>query len=102
MLGADQHLGNDGYGQYGLDSLTFGGTGVTIPSAIIGAFNGTGQITATSYMLGLLGLGVVPGGFNKTTPLSTVSALVEETGVIPSHSWGYTAGAKYRKAFSLF
>ena len=68
-----------------------------IPSAIIGAFNGTGPISGTSYLLGLFGLGVVPGGFNNTSPLSALSALVEEVGVVPSHSWGYTAGAKYRE-----
>ncbi|KAH7411339.1 aspartic peptidase domain-containing protein [Cadophora sp. MPI-SDFR-AT-0126] len=96
-LGADKQLGNTGYAQYGLDNLTFGGTGVMIPSAIIGAFNGSGPISGTSYLLGLFGLGVVPGGFNNTSPLSALSALVEEVGVVPSHSWGYTAGAKYQQ-----
>lgn len=94
-------MGNTGYAQYGLDNLTFGGTGVMIPSAIIGAFNGTGPISGTSYLLGLFGLGVVPGGFNNTSPLSALSALVEEVGVVPSHSWGYTAGAKYRELLGL-
>lgn len=97
-LGADKQLGNEGYGQYGLDKLTFGGTGITVPSAIIGAFNGTGPTSAISYLLGLFGLGVVPGGFNNTSPLSALSALVETDGAIPSHSWGYTAGAKYRES----
>ncbi|KAL5330223.1 hypothetical protein ACEPPN_003748 [Leptodophora sp. 'Broadleaf-Isolate-01'] len=96
-LGADKQLGNIGYAQYGLDNLTFGGTGVTIPSSIVGAFNGTGPISGTSYLLGLFGLGVVPGGFNNTSPLSALSALVETVGAVPSHSWGYTAGAKYQQ-----
>ncbi|PBP20747.1 eukaryotic aspartyl protease [Diplocarpon rosae] len=96
-LGADKLLGNQGYAQYGLDNLTFGGTGVSIPSAIIGAFNGTGLINGTSFLLGLFGLGVIPGSFNNTSPLSAVSALVEQVGAIPSHSWGYTAGAKYQQ-----
>ncbi|OWP02209.1 hypothetical protein B2J93_5596 [Marssonina coronariae] len=96
-LGAGKQLGNEGYAQYGLDNLTFGGTGVSVPSAIIGAFNGTGPINETSFLLGLFGLGVVPGSFNNTSPLSAVSALVEQVGAIPSHSWGYTAGAKYQQ-----
>ncbi|PBP17751.1 eukaryotic aspartyl protease [Diplocarpon rosae] len=96
-LGTDKILGNQGYAQYGLDNLTFGGTGVSIPSAIVGAFNGTGLINGTSFLLGLFGLGVIPGSFNNTSPLSAVSALVEQVGAIPSHSWGYTAGAKYQQ-----
>ncbi|KAH7355279.1 aspartic peptidase domain-containing protein [Rhexocercosporidium sp. MPI-PUGE-AT-0058] len=96
-LGADKQLGNTGYAQYGLDNLTFGGTGVMVPSSIIGAFNGTGPISGTSYLLGLFGLGVVPGSFNNTSPLSALSALVETVGGVPSHSWGYTAGAKYQQ-----
>ncbi|CZT46675.1 uncharacterized protein RSE6_07138 [Rhynchosporium secalis] len=96
-LGVGKQLGNTGYSQYGLDNLTFGGTGVMIPSAIVGAFNGTGPISGTSYILGFFGLGVVQGGFNNTSPLSALSALVEQVGIIPSHSWGYTAGAKYQQ-----
>ncbi|EKD17431.1 uncharacterized protein L3040_005033 [Drepanopeziza brunnea f. sp. 'multigermtubi'] len=96
-LGASQQLGNNGVGLYGLDTLTFGGSGVTISSAIIGAFNGTGPIHGASYLLGFFGVGIIPGAFNNIAPLSAVSALVEEVGAIPSYSWGYTAGAHYRQ-----
>ena len=98
-LQVDAELGNDGYADYGLDNLTFGSTGVTIPKAIIGTYNGTGYINETQYMLGMFGLGVVPGKFPPlNSPVPAVSALVEDLGVIPSHSWGYTAGAKYRES----
>jgi hypothetical protein len=96
-LGVDEKLGNTGYAEYGLDDLTFGTTGVVLPSAIIGSINTTGLVNTTQYLLGYFGLGIVPGSFNGTTPLSAISSLVEKDGIIPSHSYGYTAGAKYRK-----
>jgi len=45
----------------------------------------------------MFGLGTVQGNFTTVTPLSAISALVETQGVIPSHSYGFTAGAIYRK-----
>jgi hypothetical protein len=99
-LGVDYQLGNTAYAEYGLDNLTFGATGITIPSAIIGAFNGSGLTNTTSYFTGLFGVGITPGNFTNITPLSAISALVEQMGTIPSHSYGYTAGASYRKIIS--
>jgi len=95
-LGVDKQLGNTGYAQYGLDNLTFGTSGVGLPNTIIGAFNTTGSINATQYLLGFFGLGIVPGSFNNTQVPSALSALLEKEGSIPSHSYGYTAGAKYQ------
>jgi len=95
-LGVGKQLGNIGYAQYGLDNLTFGTTGVSLPSTIIGSFNTTGSLNATQYLLGFLGVGIVPGSFNNTQIPSALSALVEKEGSIPSHSYGYTAGAKYQ------
>lgn len=91
-LGSDKELGNTAYAEYGLDSITFGSTGVTLPSAIVGIVNDTGYT-----WLGYFGLGTVPGSFNGQSPLSALSALVEKQGAITSHVYGYTAGAKYRK-----
>jgi len=95
-LGADKHLGNTGYAEYGLDNLTFGTTGVSLPNAIIGSFNYTGLVNSTQYLLGFFGLGVVPGSFNNTQIPSALSGLLEKEGTIPSHSYGYTAGASYQ------
>jgi hypothetical protein len=69
-----------------------------VQSSIIGAFNGTGTINTTYYLTGLFGLGVVDGAFNNVTPLSALNALVQTDGLIPSHSYGFTAGAVYRKS----
>jgi hypothetical protein len=101
-LGVDYQLGNTAYAEYGLDNLTFGTSGITIPSAIIGAFNGSGTTNTTSYFNGLFGLGITPGNFTNVTPLSAISALVEQMGTIPSHSYGYTAGANYRTLINSF
>lgn len=96
-LGADTRLGNQGYALYGLDDLTYGSTGVVQSSAIIGQVNDTGLATSFQTWLGFFGLGIVPGNFTDVSSLSSISALVEKVAVIPSHSYGYTAGAKYRE-----
>lgn len=64
---------------------------MTTAASIIGLVNATG-----STWLGSFGLGIVQGSFDSETPLSAISALVERDGVIKSHSYAYTAGAKYR------
>ena len=56
-------------------------------------------MNTTEYYLGMFGLGVVPGNFKDVTSLPALSGLVEKDGAIPSHSYGYTAGAMYRKPF---
>jgi hypothetical protein len=71
--------------------LTFGTTGTTLQNTIIGSIN------TTEYWVGMFGLGIVPGNFTNVTSLSAISGLVEKDGVIPSHSYGFTAGAKYRE-----
>ncbi|TVY92692.1 Candidapepsin [Lachnellula willkommii] len=90
-LGVDTRLGGQGYADYGFDQLTFGSTGVTLNSTIIGSIN------TTEYFLGEFGLGVVPGNFNNVSSLAAISGLVEKNGAIPSHSYGYTAGATYQQ-----
>lgn len=90
-LSVNKELGNTGYADYGLDSLTLGSTGVKLLSTVVGTVN------ATDQWLGSFGLGTTPGSFNGKSPISVLSALVEEQGAMQSHSYGYTAGAKYRK-----
>ena len=76
----------------------FGSTRVSIPDAIIAVYNGTGHTNETLYQLGFFGLGIVPGKFPPhNSPLPAINALVEKVGAFPSHSYGYTAGAKYRE-----
>ena len=84
-----------GYGDYGLDNLEFGTTGVTVSQAIISSINDT------AYWIPFFGLGIVPGSFNDITRKSIISALVEDIGTIPSHTYGFTAGASYRKSNNM-
>ena len=92
-MGSDARFGGSGYAEYGLDNITFGSTGVTLTDGIIGSVN------TTAYWLGMFGLGVVPGNFRNVTSLPAISGLVEKNSAIPSHSYGYTAGAKYREHY---
>jgi hypothetical protein len=89
-LGLDTQLGFAGDANYGLDTLEFGTTGATLKNTIIGSIN------TTEYLLGFFGLGDIPGNFTNIEVSSPLSALDNES-VIPSNSYGYTAGAIYRK-----
>jgi hypothetical protein len=89
-LGLDTQLGFGGDGFYGLDDLEFGTTGITLKDTIIGSIN------TTEYWLGFFGLGDIPGNFTDIEVSPPLSAL-ENQSIIPSNSYGYTAGAIYRK-----
>ncbi|PQE13751.1 eukaryotic aspartyl protease protein [Rutstroemia sp. NJR-2017a BVV2] len=90
-LSLDPQLGFEGYAEYGLDRINFGTSNVSAPSIIVGSIN------TTEYWLGVFGLGIIPGNFTQNTVLSPISVLVETANAIPSHSYGYTAGAKYQQ-----
>lgn len=57
-------------------------------------------INETGYYTGFFGLGITPGRFNDVVAQSPIAALVEQSGVIPSHSYGYTAGAYYGRSMN--
>ncbi|KAE8440591.1 hypothetical protein EG329_007049 [Mollisiaceae sp. DMI_Dod_QoI] len=97
QFSVDSQLGNKGYGWYGLDDITFGSSGITVSESVVGSFNGSGPLSGTQYMLGFFGLGITISDFNNVNPLPSINALVERNGVIPSHSYGFTAGAKYQQ-----
>lgn len=90
-LNFQPELGNTGTGYYGLDTIAVQES-TTAYDQIVGIVN------TTDYLLGYLGLGVIPSNFSaqKNTP-TFLSTLVENTSTIPSHSYGFTAGAHYRK-----
>jgi hypothetical protein len=96
LLGSDQELGNQAGADYGLDSLSLGTNGPTIPSSIIGLFNTTATINATYYMTGFFGVGITSGSFNHTSPVPALGALANQQKV-PGMSYGFTAGAHYRE-----
>jgi hypothetical protein len=89
-LGLDPQLGFGGNGIYGFDSVAFGDQ-FSVPSQVIGVIN------TTDYWLGYFGLGVEPTNFTSTDKPTFLDSMVENQSLIPSHSYGYTAGAHYRK-----
>ncbi|KAI3332105.1 acid protease [Xylariaceae sp. AK1471] len=55
-------------------------------------------INDTTAYTGFFGLGITPGNFGGVVAQSPITSLVEQSGTIPSHSYGYTAGAYYAGA----
>ncbi|OIW28450.1 acid protease [Coniochaeta ligniaria NRRL 30616] len=82
-----------GNGDYGLDSIAFtdtlNGKTTSVNSALIAAINDT------DYYQGYIGVGVAQGRFGRNVTNPFLTQLVETYGFIPSHSYGYTAGANY-------
>lgn len=80
-----------GSGDYGLDRLSMAnglsGATVSINNALIASVN------TTDYYQGYIGLGVIHGRFGSTVTVPLIAQMAQEYGLIPSHSYGYTAGA---------
>ncbi|KAI0419143.1 aspartic peptidase domain-containing protein [Xylaria grammica] len=55
-------------------------------------------INDTSAYTGFFGLGITEGNFGGVVAQGPVASLVEQSGIIPSHSYGYTPGAYYAGA----
>ncbi|KAK0636903.1 aspartic peptidase domain-containing protein [Bombardia bombarda] len=96
-------VAQEGNGDYGLETLAFVNTIASSTTALEGVL--VGAINDTNFYQGYIGLGVNQGSFgvNATTGAKLVkdpfiTQLAETYGTIPSHSYGYTAGAKYRKS----
>lgn len=93
-LGLNPKLGFGGNGAYGFDSIALSDK-ISVQSQIVAVIN------TTEYWLGFMGLGITPTNFsaaaNGTSSDSKtyLSSLAEK--VIPSRSYGYTAGAYYRE-----
>ncbi|KAL7627664.1 hypothetical protein AAE478_001857 [Parahypoxylon ruwenzoriense] len=103
---ASQSWSSLGAWQLGLDYLGLGGNGDYAMETVVvydsvrrwqTSFNKqvVAGINETDYYTGFFGLGITPGRFNNVVAQSPIAALVEQDGVIPSHSYGYTAGAYY-------
>ena len=90
VLGLDPQLGFDGNGIYGFDNISLSDS-VSVPSQVVGVIN------TTDYWLGFFGLGVQPTNFTSADKPTFLDSMVETMSLIPSHSYGYTAGAYYRK-----
>ncbi|KAK7956937.1 eukaryotic aspartyl protease [Apiospora aurea] len=103
-VGASQSWGSLGQYKLGSDNLTGNGdyameTVVVYDSATQRQSPLRKQVVAgindTQYFTGFFGLGITPGRFEDAVVLSPLANLVEQVGIVPSHSYGYTAGAYY-------
>lgn len=66
--------------------------GVSLPNQIVAG------IAAKDYLLGVLGLGIQPTSFSSSsTPVKTFVQQLRDNKLIPSLSYGYTAGASYQQ-----
>ena len=61
----------------------------------------TSALNTTDWFLGYYGLGINQGRFNGEVVKSPLTDAVENLGLIPSYSYGYTAGAYYRKSICM-
>lgn len=89
-LGYDLQLGYSGNGDYGYDDIALT-EDLVVPSQIVAVVN------STEHWLGYMGLGIQETNFTEVNKLSFIGSLVENQSLIPSHSYGYTAGAYHRQ-----
>jgi hypothetical protein len=93
------NTGMGGNGDYGLESVAFVDTVKSVSTLVEGTL--VASINDTNYYQGYIGVGVTQGRFGANLTNPFVSQLAETYGTIPSHGYGYTAGAYYRKSKPL-
>ncbi|KAK0672715.1 aspartic peptidase domain-containing protein [Cercophora samala] len=89
------HTGMGGNGDYGLETLGFVNTLTSVSTLLDNTL--VAAINDTQYYNGFIGLGVTPGKFGSNVSTPFIPQLAQVYGTIPSHSYGYTAGAYYRE-----
>lgn len=97
-LGLELNLEYDETAPFGLDTVALGFNnstgGPTIDSQVISSL-----MTDGYYYVGVFGLSPNATSFdNYTNPRSSFLTTMHNRGSIPSLSWGYTAGARYRES----
>lgn len=92
----EENLGISENGEYGFDTVTIGDSpsAPTLPHQVVAG------IATSEFWLGSFGLGPKPANFSAIIP-SFMANLASQK-VIPSLSFGYTAGAKYNTSSSSF
>lgn len=95
-MGLELNLGYNHNASYGLETVALGLSNATggpyLDSQLIADF------ATNDYYIGLFGLGRQPTNFSTfDTPHPSFLASLKSQGMIPSLSWGYTAGARYRQ-----
>lgn len=99
-LGLQRNLGYDSNGIFGYDRVGLGGIGEGGP-----AIENTtiGGIATDIYYLGLFGLHPKPTNFTTFNEgIPSYMTLMKEQKIIPSISFGYTAGAHYRYSVGVY
>lgn len=91
----EENLGYSDQAMYGFDTIALG------LSEAIGSPQVNSQVVAAfennDFYTGIFGLGHEGTNFTDYTPNATFLTSLKERDMIPSLSWGYTAGAAYRK-----
>ncbi|KAI0872868.1 aspartic peptidase domain-containing protein [Hypoxylon argillaceum] len=92
-VGLEANLGYSERAEFATESLGLGLTGPSLENQTV-----AGIATAEPFYLGVFGLNTQPLNFTTLGNFSSPSFLttLKDNGVIPSLSWSYTAGAKYR------
>ncbi|OOQ91259.1 peptidase aspartic [Penicillium brasilianum] len=92
-VGLEANLGYYQRADFALDTLSIGLTGPTLKNQTV-----AGIATPEPFYLGIFGLNPQPVNFTSLGNFSSPSFLttLKGEGTIPSLSWSYTAGAKYR------
>ena len=94
-LGLETNLGYNETAAYGLDSVALGYSdangGPTLQSQVVS------DIITNDYYMGIFGIGHQPTNFtDQSNPQPSFLTSLRSKNLIPSLSWAYTAGAKYR------
>ena len=93
-LELEGNLGYSGNGDYGFDTVGMSWQGSETPSL---EQQIVGRIATKEFYLGIFGLDPKPTNFtNFNNPVASYMATLKERNMIPSISWGYTAGNQYR------
>lgn len=97
-LAIENKLDFSGNALYGLDTV---GLGLSNPGSLSLSGQVVGGIATKDFYLGIFGLGLKPANFTDT-PIPSYMRNLKDRNLIPSLSFGYTAGAYYRKGDSNF
>jgi hypothetical protein len=94
-LWIQENLGKAGNANYGYDTVALGYEGEggpTLQNQTVGA------LATNEFYFGHLGINPKPTNFTNFTDSSpSYLTTLKDQGLIPSVSWGYTAGVPYRK-----
>lgn len=83
-------------GRHGVDTVRLGGDGLTLNRTAIGTIGSNAMLSTTDFWLGFIGLQSQATGFLPQAARRSFITELFETMYIPSQSFGYTAGARYR------